>query len=348
MLAKVRAKQKELDVAELEVVGGEGEPVPLAPPLEPKETDDVTVPGCCEGTIRSVARTRLGVPHFEVAFDRLPKPGSVVIDAQGRAVGLTTDETLVQPFEVAPLEERAKAAVAQEVSALRRALQQPVLAAALVDANGALHAVLLSRTKVDEVKLEGGCTVSPSWEPFRMTAWFDAAERELFQFIDKHDLDIGLFMSTVAVTCGGGGATELKLEGAAGQIEVSKTDQVMTATAKEGAPPPKPLPRPPAKALTSADEQLWRSRYRALRDGREQLERTLREKQRFIDDADTATRRRGMRDGYPPLTPDERVRYDQYRRDLEQAEEQRAVFRRMEDDLEREASSVSVPREWRR
>ncbi len=357
LLAKVKLRQKELDLAELEVAGGEGEPVPFAQGLEVKETDDVAVPGCCEGTVRTPLRTRLGVPHFEVAFDRVPPAGALVLDAQGRAVGLVTDATLVLPIDAlgpspswAKLEERAKPAVAAEVAALRHALEKPGLAMALIDKTGTLNAVLLSRTKTDEVKV-GGCTVNPQWEPFRMNAWFDAAGRELFQFIDKHDLDIGLFMSTVAVPCSAG--AELRLEGAAGalqQVPVGKTEQTMAATPRADAPAPaeKPAERPAEKGLTAADERMWRSRYRALADERERFEQELRAKQRFIDDADAATRRRAVRHVGPVLTPEERERYDQYKRDLEQAEEGRSVFRRREDDLEREASNQSVPREWRR
>jgi len=358
LLAKVKVKVKELDVAELELAGGEGEPVPFASGLDVKETDDVSVPGCCGGTVRSAVRTRLGVPHFEVAFDRVPAPGGVVLDSRGRAIGLVTDASLVLPIDAvgpspawAKLVERARPAALEEVQALRRALEKPALVTALVDEGGTLNAILLSRTTPGEVELEG-CTVTPNWEKFRMTAWFDDAGRELFAFIDKHDLDPGLFMSTVTVPCNAG--AELKLKGADPLLErvrIGKTAQAMTPTGLQApdagalaAAKPQEQPGPAA-----ADERVWRGRYRALHDERERFEADLRAKQRFIDDADAAARRNPHRVvGLPLMTPEERVQYDQYKKDLETAEEQRSVFRRREDDLEREASNQSVPREWRR
>jgi hypothetical protein len=243
LLGTVRARQKALDLAELEVAGGEGEPLAFADSLAVAETDDVSVAGGVTGTVRSTPRTRLGVPHLEAAFDRLPPPGSVVVDTRGRAIGLTADATLVLPIEAvgpsaawAKWVERSRPAVADEVARLRRALDRPALVTALVDPSGVLYAVLLARVPASEVKLEGCGAVRPAWEPFRMNAWFDAWTRDLFQFIDAHDLDIGLSMSMVAVPCRG--AAELRLEGAdpaLGQAMVGKTEQVMAATAA-GAP----------------------------------------------------------------------------------------------------------------
>src|SRR5205807_8859037 len=118
----------------------------------------------------------------------------------------------------AELEQRTRPAAATELRELSRALQKPALAFALVDANGVLHAVLLSRsTAATELKLgRKGCSpaVKVTWEPFRVASWYDARGRALMQFIDKNDLDIGLSMTTVEVPGEGCSGEELRLEGA--------------------------------------------------------------------------------------------------------------------------------------
>ncbi|MBK7861339.1 MAG: serine protease [Archangiaceae bacterium] len=362
LLARVVKTQREYDLAELEVAGGEGEAVPAGSALELAETDDVQVPGGPSGTVRGVDRVRLGVPHFEVAFERLPAPGSLVVDGDGRAVGLVTEATLVLPIEAvgpaegwAEVQQRAKTAAAREVAMLRRALLKPSLAAALVDASGDLSAVLLSRVPEPQVTLQRGTcvqTVKPGWEKFRVTAWLDPSTRELFQFIDAHDLDIGLLASTVRVPAGCAGA-QLTLEGAdplLHQVAVVTTAVQVAETATPRVPVDAGPSRPVEVSAPGLDERAWRGRFQALKDEREAFERDLRDKQRFIEAVDRAYRRVNLRAGLavPVMNADEAIRYDQYKKDLESADADRAVFQKKLDELEHDASNAAVPREWRR
>jgi hypothetical protein len=306
------------------------------------------------------------VPHFEVAFERVPSEGSVVVDTEGRAVGLVSDETSVLPIEAwgpAPTWsmwlENTRAAAAAEVRELRTALGKPGLLTALTDGSGRLYAVLLSRTtSQSELTLQQGTcpqTAKVSWEPFRVNDWYDHRSRALMQFIDKNDLDIGLSMSTVelSTTCSG---EELHLDGAdpvLHQARVGKTSQTMSASASPSAPvaPNAPASASAARRAESAgpDERTWRARFVAARDELERFEAQLREKQRFIDEADHTVRRASLhRRAAFTLAPGERDLYDQYKKDLENADEQRAAIKRRQEDLEREASFAGVPREWRR
>lgn len=365
LLGAVRHKWPDLDLAELSISGGEGEPLAIASAVGLSDTTDLWLAGGGSGAVRSPLVTRLGVPHFEAAFDKVPAPGSIVLDANGAVLGLTTDAVHVLPLDVllpswGALQQNAKAAVAKEVATLRRALGKPGLVTALVDKNGTLHAVLLSYTAAPRVTL-GGCDVElePAWEKFRLNAWLDEPTRDLFQFLDAHDLDIGLSMSTVAVPSTACGSAELYLDGADPLLHsapIGKTDKAMAVTTDSetaSAPPPPAPPRGKQPGeLDATDERIWRGRFSALREERELFERDLRAKQRFIDDADRAVRRSGFRYGggvvLPVLTPEEKERYDQYKRDLEEGAKVRAEFQRRLDDLEREASNASVPREWRR
>ncbi len=364
LLGKVRNKWLDLDLAELAISGGEGEPLPIASAVTLSETTDLWLAAGGSGSVRAPLVTRLGVPHFEAAFDKVPAPGSIVLDAKGAVLGLTTDAVHVLPLDVllpswGALLQNAKPALAKELATLRRALGKPGLVTALVDKNGTLHVVLLSYTAAPRVTL-GGCNVElePAWEKFRLNAWLDEPTRELFQFLDAHDLDIGLSMSTVAVPTAACGTGELFLDGADPLLHaapIGKTDKAMAVTAdseKALAPPPPAPPRGKQPGeLDATDERIWRGRFSALREERELFEKDLRAKQRFIDDADRAVRRSSFRYGggvvLPVLTPEEKERYDQYKRDLEEAARERAEFQRRLDDLEREASRASVPREWR-
>lgn len=367
LLGVVKTVQRELDLAELEVAGGEGEPLPLGDSRTVHETDDVTVPGSGLGTVRSVTASRLGVPHYEVAFERVPAEGAPLVDAQGHAIAVVAGDSLALPVEALEasrawleLERRAKPAIAAEARKVKKALERPGLAAALLGTDGRLRAIVLSRTAgaaplTFRLK-DCARTVMPAWEPFRVAAWFEPRGRTLFAYLDKHDLDIGLSMSTVEVPSSGCPATELVLDGADplfATAPITKTAQPMTVTSAAPAVPtvvPVPVGAQPAEASAPvADERVWRDRFRALRSEQEKLETELRDKQRFIEQCDRGVRRTSFRSGaMMVLSPEDRDRYDQYKRDLDNADADRAAFQRKLDDLEREASNASVPREWRR
>lgn len=114
------------------------------------------------------------------------------------------------------------------------------------------------------------------------------------------------------------------------------------------APPPPPLqeaPSAPPDNEPAQDELAWRTRFRGLLDQITRLEADVRQDQRSLDDAKSR----------PPMMQVDRngrVRDDQsvayFEARLKQSRQQLAQARNDLDDLEREASRLSIPREWRR
>jgi hypothetical protein len=359
LLGKVKWKDEGLNAAVIEAQGGEGYPLPLG------DASAVAFNGMLsKGKLLDDAYSELARFHFVV--EGTLAEGSPVLDEDGRAVAMAAraldeNRVLALPLPVlvgsgikAPsprwseVEARARPVAEAELRSAGEALSRAMLATAVLDAEGALFALVLRRdaTAASLTLSVGDCRVEVQgvpWVPFDEGAALDLPSRRLFKYLGRSRLDDPLVMAQLRLEgCPTRPGDKVRL-GDQGtyfeQAAVGRVTRTLQGTHSMVAVPAAPV------AEERSDEALWRRRYAEAHKRVADVERELEEERHFIHQSD----RRGSDPRMPwRLTPAEIERYDAAKTKLARADELRAQARAALDELDRQAANAAVPLEWRR